>query len=259
MSNTLTPIAFPLTPRMQSLIELRDTLRILMQAMQSPAPYTWLTAKKEMADMLLGEGNKTPVTPNILSLFHVMGKHFKDLSEKYPDYKPNLLQAVAGLEEHAENIRTSIPPLVDFLQSDVWLTSYNELIRKQDPLGHKYALPQTINLLWSGESQHATALPALLHPVIQAIEHINQMLHAHVPWENRIAQHGADQITFAAQDNIGLLIVGVSSNTINQGILPSCSGFRSTVRLRFTQWKEGKIAQDIHTDQPYSLMLVPFS
>ena len=259
MSNDLVPIAFPLTPRMQSFIEFRDALRVLTQAMHSQSPYTWLAAEKEVADMLLGEGNKKPIIPNILSLYHVMGKHFKALAEKHPDFKDNLSKAVSGLEEHADNIRDAMPETSSFLRTDAWLTAYTELIRKQDPLGHKYVLPQTIQLLWQGEQQHASTLYTMLEPMIQAIEHLSQMLHAHVPWENRIAKNGADQITFAAQDDIGLLIVGVPKHMITQGILPSCSGFRSIIRLRFTQWKAGEVAQDVESDMPYALMMVPIS
>ncbi len=259
MSNDLVPIAFPLTPRMQAFIEFRDALRVLGQAMHNQSPYAWLAAEKEVADMLLGEGNKKPIIPNILSLYHVMGKHFKALAEKHPDFKDNLGKAVSGLEEHADNIRQAMPEATSFLQTDAWLTAYTELMRKQDPLGHKYVLPQTIHLLWQGEDQHATTLYSLLEPMIQAIEHLNQMLHAHVPWENRIAKHGADQITFAAQDDIGLLIIGLPKSLMHQSILPSCSGFRSIVRLRFTQWKAGEVSIDVDDDLPYALMMVPIS
>lgn len=259
MNQELIPISFPLTPRMQAFIEFRDALRVLVQAMHQQSPYAWLAAEKEVADMLLGEGNKKPIIPSILSLYHVMGKHFKALADKHPDFKDNLNKAVAGLEEHAENIRTAMPKASSFLKTDAWLTAYSELMRKQDPLGHKHVLPQAIQILWQGREQHANTLHALVDPMIQAIEHLNQMLHAHVSWEHRIAKGGTDQITFAAQDDIGLLIVGVPESMIAQGILPSCSGFRSIVRLRFTQWKAGELAQDVENDLPYALMTVPIS
>ncbi len=259
MSNDLIPVAFPLTPRMQSFVEFRDALRVLIQAMHDQSPYAWLAAEKEVSDMLLGEGNKKPIIPNILSLYHVMGKHFKALANKHPDFKDNLGKAVSGLEEHSENIRTAMPEATSFLQSDAWLTAYSDMIRKQDPIGHKLSQPQIIQTLWHGNGQHATQLYSRLEPMIKAIEHLNQMLHAHVPWENRIAKAGADQITFAAQDDIGLLIVGVPKATVTNGIFPICSGFRSIIRLRFTQWKSGEVAQDVHNDLPYALMMVPIS
>ncbi|MDX8380920.1 MAG: hypothetical protein R8M14_02270 [Ghiorsea sp.] len=259
MNADLVPIAFPLTPRMQSFIELRDALRTLIQAMRDNSPYAWLAAEKEVADMLLGEGNKKPATPNILSLFHSMSKHFKALANKHPDFEENLIQAVKSLDTQAENIRLAIPGAIDFLQSDAWLTAYTDMIRKQDPLAHKICLPQTIQILWQGERQHAKIVYELVEPIIQAIEHLNQMLHAHVPWENRMAREGSDQITLAAQDDIGLLIVGVPKHAITQGILPNCAGFRSIIRLRFTQWEPGKPSQDVMQNQPYALMAVPIS
>jgi cell division FtsZ-interacting protein ZapD len=259
MSDNLIPIAFPLSQRMQSFIELRDALRTLTQSMHHQSAYAWLVSAKEVSDMLLGEGNKKPVTPNILSLFHVMAKHFKKLADKHPDFKENLLQAVTGLDEHADHIREALPKATTFLKSDAWLTAYADAMRKQDPIGHKLALPQSIQHIWLGAEQHAQALYQLIEPMVQAIEHLNQMLHAHVPWEHRVAKEGSDQITLHAQDDIGLLIVGVPKEVLAQGILPSCSGFRSIIRLRFTQWKAGEVAQELKSDQAYTLMMVPVS
>ncbi len=244
---------------MQAFIELRDALRVLHQAHQQQSPYTWLSAAKETSDMLLGEGNKKPVVPTVLSLFHTMGKHFKGLANKHPDYKDNLMQAVHQLENEAEAIRQALPKTMPFLQSDALLTAYSDLIRKQDPLGYKCTLPQVLQTLWHGQSKHAHTLSTLLEPIIQSTESLNRMLHAHVPWEQRVAKAGTDQITFAAQDDIGLLIVGVSQDVLAQGIMPICSGFRSIVRLRFEQWQAGEVAQDVHQDQAYALMLVPIS
>ncbi len=259
MSQDIVPIAFAITPRVQSFIELRDAMRCLIQAMHDHSPYAWLAAEKEVHDMLLGEGNKKPVTPNILSLFSSMSRHFKNLAAKHPEFEANLKQACESIEEHAEHIRTSVPLAADFLTSDAWLTAYIDTIRKQDALGHKLALPQVIQILWNGDGQHAKQLYLLLEPIIQALEHLNHMLHAHVPWEQRLAESGADQITLHAQDDIGLLIIGLPQADIAQGILPNCSGFRSIIRLRFSQWKVGQVAQDVTFNQPYSLMMVPIS
>jgi hypothetical protein len=259
MTSTLIPISFALTPRMQAFIEFRDALRCLTQAMNSQSPYAWLASEKEVCEMLLGEGIKKPAIPNILSLFTSMSKHFDDLASKHPKFQENLLQACNGIEKNAEKIRQHVPPAINFLKSDAWLTAYTDAIRKQDPLGHELFLPQSIQVLWQGNGQHAKQLYVLLEPIIEAIEHLNSMLHAHVPWESHTATSGADQITLHAQDNIGLLIVGVPQTDIAQGILPICSGFRSIIRLRFSQWKPGEVAQDVQHDQPYSLMMVPIS
>ncbi|MDQ7004208.1 MAG: cell division protein ZapD [Ghiorsea sp.] len=260
MSNhDLIPVAFPLTPRMQAFIEFRDALRLINQAQDNNSPYMWLAASKEVSDMLLGEGNKKPIVPTILSLFHIMGKHFKDLANKHPDYKDNLMQAASDLEEQAASIRQALEKSLPFLQSDALLTTYSDLTRKQDPLGYRCSLPQVLHHIWHEQAQRSETLTGLLQPIVQAVESLNKMLHAHAPWEQRVAKAGVDQIKLAAQDDIGLLIIGVSPDVITQGIVPICSGFRSIIRLRFEHWLVGKCVKDLTQDQPYSLMMVPIS
>jgi len=258
MENKIIPIAFALTPRMQSFIEFRDALRCLTQAMQNDAPYAWLPAAKELHDLLIGEGNKRPATPNVLSLFDAVRKHFHQLSGKHLDFQSKLIKACEDIALNAEKIRQQVPAATDFLTSDAWLRAYSESIRKQDLLGHKLSLPQIIQPLWH-EGQRANSLFQLLEPAIQAVEHLNQILHAHVPWEQRIAREGFDQITLHAQDDIGLVIIGLRQDVLAQGIVPSCSGFRSTVRLRFSKWGAGKVEEDLQHDQNYALMAVPIS
>ncbi|MDQ7002113.1 MAG: hypothetical protein Q9N02_05435 [Ghiorsea sp.] len=123
-------------------------------------------------------------------------------------------------------------------------------------LGHNLSLPQLIHSLWHN-GEHAQQLYTIIEPMIQAIEHLNTMLHAHVPWRQRTANAGYDQITLAAQDDIGLIIIGMPEATIAQGIIPSCSGFRSVLRLRFSQWSPGKVEHDVTHNQTYALMAVP--
>ena len=158
----------------------------------------------------------------------------------------------------SEKIRNSTSPAIDFLNADAWLTAYRDSIRKQDLLAHKLSLPQLIHPFWH-HNKHAQQLYTIIEPMIQAIEHLNTMLHAHVPWQQRIANTGYDQITLAAQDDIGLVIIGVPEQAIAQGIVPSCSGFRAVIRLRFSQWLPGKVEHDITHNQPYALMAVPIS
>jgi cell division FtsZ-interacting protein ZapD len=258
MTENLIPIAFPLTPRMQSLIELRDALRCMQQAWQSQSPFLWLTASNDIHALLVGDRHKKPAIPNIISLFSSMQKHFKHLGEKHPEFEQKLVQACKEIAASAEKIRNSTSPSIDFLNADAWLTAYRDSIRKQDLLGHKLSLPQLIHPLWQS-SEHAQQFYTIVEPMIQAIEHLNTMLHAHVPWQQHIAKAGYDQITLAAQDDIGLVIIGMPEQAVAQGIVPSCSGVRAVVRLRFSQWLPGKVEHDIKHNQPYALMAVPIS
>jgi len=261
MNTQLVPIAFALTPRMQSFIELRDALRCMSQALHQNNPYAWMPATLDVYHLLVGKDKKKSAIPNIISLFDAMRRHFIALSDKHPEFHDQLLAASAEIEHHAETIRQHVSPAVHFLSSDAWITAYEHAVRKQDLLGHKLTLPQIISLLWhadgQAEHQHASQLHNLLEPMIQGIEHLNQMLHAHVPWEHRVAKEGYDQITLAAQDDIGLIIIGVPQDAIAQGIVPSCSGFRAVLRLRFSQWKPGELERDIDHEQTYAVMAVP--
>lgn len=258
MTDKLIPIAFALTPRMQSFIEMRDALRCMQQAMQSQSPFLWLTSSNEIHSLLLGDRHKKPAIPNIISLFSSMQKHFKSLANKHPEFEHKLLQASKEVASSAEKIRNTASQAIDFLSADAWLTAYRDSIRKQDLLGHKLTLPQLIHPLWQS-SEHAQQFYTIVEPIMQAIEHLNQMLHAHVPWQQRTAKKGYDQITLAAQDDIGLVIIGVPELAIAQGIIPSCSGFRAVVRLRFSQWLPGQVEHDVTHDQNYALMAVPIS
>ncbi|MDQ7002114.1 MAG: hypothetical protein Q9N02_05440 [Ghiorsea sp.] len=114
MTEHLIPIAFPLTPRMQSLIELRDALRCMQQAWQHQSPYLWLTASHEIHALLVGDRHKKPVIPNIINLFSSMQKYFKNLTLKHPEFEKKLLHACADVESSADKIRTTTSQAIDF-------------------------------------------------------------------------------------------------------------------------------------------------
>jgi len=259
MSNQIIPISFALTPRIQSFLELRDALRCLAYADKANSAYAWLAASRELHDMFLGENNKKPVMPNIVGLFSVMQKHFTDLSNKHPQFKKKLTQACEEIDQYSDNIRRDVPLAIDFLCTDAWLNAYYETIRKQDMLGHKQCLPQIIPLLWSGGGKHAQRLNQILTSLIQAIEYLDKMLHAHAPWQPRLAKNGCDIISINKQDGIGLLIVGITQPQVEKGIFPNYSGNRQQVRLRFNQLLPSQPIQSLEHDFNYSIMMVPIS
>lgn len=258
MSEQLIPVSFALTPRMQSFLELRDAIRCLSQATIQNSPLAWLAAAKDLHDLFMGDGNKKPAIPNIMSLFGSIRKHYMELAKKYPEYQAKLQHACNSIDEHADSIREHVPAAIELLEADAWVSAYSENVRTLDLLGHKLALPQVMDTLWFGDdTPYASKLLHLIEPVGQAIEKVNSMLHTHTPWQKRVAKNGCDQITLHAQDEIGLIILGLTEESLADGITPECSGFRSTVRIRFSRWKPGKIAEDLSSDYEYSIMMVP--
>ncbi|MDX8383034.1 MAG: hypothetical protein R8M45_03060 [Ghiorsea sp.] len=259
MKPPLIPIAFALTPRMQSYLELRDTLRCMDQAYQARSPYAWLTAVKELHDLLMGEANKRPAMLSVLGLFSAMKKHFNGLIEQHPRFETKLLQACNSIDEHEDNIRRDLPVAIDFICTDAWLTSYYDIVRKQDLLGHKQCLPQVIHHIWATNDHHGHRLNHILASLQDAIKYLDQMLHAHVPWQPRVVKCGTDQITLNKQDEIELLIIGLPKNIVQQGIFPQYAGSRQLVRLRFNQSLPGQPIKSSTHDFDYSIMLVPMS
>ena len=258
MSEHLIPVSFALTPRMQSFLELRDALRCLTQATEQHAPLTWLAAAKDLHDLFIGDGNKKPAIPNVMSLFGSLRKHYMELAKKYPDYQERLQQACSDIDMQADIIREHVPAALELLEADAWINAYSENVRTLDLLGHKLALPQVMETLWFGhDTEYAGRLHHMLKPILPAIEKVNTMLHTHTPWQKRVAKNGCDQITLHAQDEIGLIILGLTEESLGRGIVPECSGFRSTVRVRFSRWQPGRNAEDLTSDYEYSIMMVP--
>ncbi|MDQ6989983.1 MAG: hypothetical protein Q9M19_08890 [Mariprofundaceae bacterium] len=254
--DNIIPITFALTPRMQSYLELRDALRCLQQAFEGNAPYAWLSAAKEVHDLLLGEGLKKVATPEVLSIFTSLQKHFEHLAAKHSQFKDKLNQACTEISQHSDNIRRDIHLAADFLCADAWLTTFEENIRKQDFLGHQSSLPQIINPLWFGHGKHGQRLNKILTSLHQAMEYLDTMLHSHVPWQQRLAQEGNDQITIPKHEDMDLMIVGLQADDLAQGIIPQYSGSRRSIRLRFNQCLPGQPIKHVEHDQNYTLMLV---
>ncbi len=82
------------------------------------------------------------------------------------------------------------------------------------------------------------------------------MLHKHVPWQQRTARNGSDQITLGKDDDVELIIVGLLADNLAQGIVPQYSGSRRSVRLRFSQWLPGQPIKNLEHDQDYMMMMV---
>jgi len=241
---------------MRSFLELRDGLRCLERARQSDQPYAWLLAACDVRTSLLGEQGRKQAVPELVGLLASMRTHLTQLVENHPKYRGKILEACDMIEGYIESMRHGIQEAIDFFSEDALLASYFNALKKQDVLAHKPVLPQSLNVLWSG-ARHKDVLSGCLHDLHAAVTHLDIMLNDFVGWEQRVAREGSDQINPERGIEYGLLIIGLDSTLVQQGITPECSGNRLAIRVRFQQWKAGAAACDVEDDLPYRVMLVP--
>ncbi len=252
----LVRFGFALTPRMRSFMELRDGLRCLERARQCDQPYAWLLAACDVRTSLLGEHGRKQAVPELVGLLASMRVHLTKLVEKHPEYRSKILEACDMIDEYIESMRLGIQDAMNFFCEDALLASYFNALKKQDLLAHKPILSQSLNILWNG-SKHKDILSHSLHDLHAAVTHLDIMLNDYVGWEKRVADSGSDQITPERGIDYGLLILGLDSAIVQQGIHPECSGNRLALRIRFQQWEPGVAAHDVDEDLPYHAMLVP--
>ena len=252
----LARFSFALTPRMRSFIELRDGLRCLERARQSDHSYGWLLAACDVRASMLGENGRKQAVPELVALLASMRTHLTQLVENHPEYRGKILEACDMIEKYIESMRLSVQDAMDFFCEDALLGSYLNALKKQDVLAHKPTLPQGLGLLWSS-SKHKDMLGTSLHDLHAAVTHLDIMLNDFVGWEKRIADAGSDQIVPERGVEYGLLVLGLDTAYVQQGIIPECSGNRHAIRVRFEQWKAGESACDVEDNLPYYSMMVP--
>ncbi len=252
----LVRFSFALSPRVRSFMELRDGLRCLEHARQYNQPYAWLLAASDVRTSLLGEHGRKQAVPELVGLLSAMRTRLTQLAESHPEFREKILEACDMIEDYIESMRQGIHDAIDFLNEDALLGNYFNALKKQDLLAHKPSLSQCLNVVWSS-SRHKDILSDYLHDLHAAVTHLDIMLNDFVGWERRVAKLGSDQITPDRGIEHGLLVIGLDPATVQQGIMPDCSGNRLAVRVRFQQWKAGEGAVDVDDDQPYFAMMVP--
>lgn len=249
--------SFALTPRMRSFIELRDGLRCLERARQCDQPYAWLQAACDLRCSILGENGRKQAVPELVALLATMRTHLTQLVENHPEYREKILEACDLIEKYIESMRSSVQNAMDFFCEDALLNSYFNALKKQDLLAHKPILPQSLGFLWSS-SKHKELLSETLRDLHAAVSHLDIMLNDFVGWEKQMASSGSDQIVPPERGTeYGLLVLGLDTAYVQQGIVPECSGNRRAIRVRFQQWKAGDAACDVEDDLPYYSMMVP--
>jgi len=254
--NGLIRFSFPLSARMQGFLQVRDALDYLQRGEASGQPYLWLQACADLRLSLFGEQGRRPGLADVVGLLAGMQENLDTLADEHPRYGEQIMRSCATLERHEKNLRGGIEEVMNILSSDALILAWHNCQKKHDWLGHQEHFPQAVQALWS-EKRRRETLQEALHPLAEAVESLHGMLHDYVGWEQRLATAGADHIRMDKDKECGLLVIGLSHDRVQAGLVPGISGNRMAVRLRFQCWPVGEVARQAEEDVRYSLMLVP--
>lgn len=253
----LVRFSFALSPRTQAFLAVRDALYCLEQARTSGDARSWLHAACDLRASLLGEQGRKSALPEIYGLLESMRTYLLKLAEEHPSYRATIDQACSKLESHTQQLQQGIHDIHEYLTQDALVNVYFNAQKKQDWLGHKHCLPQSLHALWHHADGRTEKLHHSLQPLTRLVLNLDHMLNDFVGWEQRLAVEGSDQITPSRDKQFGLMVVGLPHETVAQGIIPDISGNRLAIRIRFQRWNPGLPAVDVHENQAYALMLVP--
>jgi len=250
--------SFPLSPRMQTFLQLHAGLSCLAEAERTQQAYPWLQACADVRLSLSGEQGRRPALQEVIGLLASMQKHLEALAENHPRFRDKIMASCGMLEQHVRTLRGGLDAAVRLLASDALIEAYLNAMKKHDWLGHHRSLPQALPMLWR-DPERRQSVHDTLYGLHEAVMGLYAMLHDYVPWEPRLAEKGCDQILPDRGCNYGLLIVGLAPEQVEAGIVPDISGNRLAIRLRFQSWSPGHPAAPVQEDVPYHAMLVPFS
>lgn len=256
--SSLVRFYFSLTPRLQAFITLRDGLQCLGTAHQQNIPYAWLQAATDIQASLVGEHGRKPATLELVALLKSIREHLHNLAHEHPDFSEQINEACKAITEHKQTIRQCMPEILTFLNHDGLLNAWINANKKQDFLAHKLHFPQALPNFWNTLNLQSSFNESL-QELRTIVTHIDAMLNDFVPWSEHIAEEGRSQITPPRDNKHGLLIVGIDSKWVEQGITPEFSGNRLAVRMRFQAWKAGEPQMTIEENIPYRMMLVPIT
>ncbi|OIQ04278.1 MAG: hypothetical protein AUK36_00535 [Zetaproteobacteria bacterium CG2_30_59_37] len=248
--------SFPLSPRMQGFLQVRDALACLEQANVENQPYVWLQACADLCISLFAEQGRRPGLADVTGLLSSMQVHLDSLAKEHPRYCEQIMRSCATLERHERNLRDGIEPAMAMLSSDALIHAWLNGLKKHDWLGHQSHMPHAVATLWSIKERRQVLHDGLqgLH---EAVKSLHDMLHDFVGWEHRVAVGGGDHVRLERDKEFGLLIVGLTHEQVLAGLIPDISGNRMAIRLRFQCWQPGKPAMAAEQDVPYQAMMVP--
>lgn len=258
MTQNMMRFNFPLCSRMRSFLELQDGLRCLEFARQHHQPLAWVQAAADVRASLVGSVGNRQALSELQGLLSVIRHHLNNLAMENEQFRKEILSACEMITADEAVVRTGFPELLQFLEHDALLQSWMNAVQKQDWLGHKYGFPRMISTFWNSLGMQ-DRLREELQDLYAIVTHVDGMLNDFVPWSERCAVDGMDQISPPRNKEHGLLIVGLDLSYVQRGITPDFSGNKLAIRGRFHQWQAGKSLELVQEDIPYSMMLVPIA
>lgn len=251
--------SFALSARMHAYLMLRDALRCLAEAADDRDPYRWLHAAIDLRTSLIGDQARKVAIPELHSLLVTTQSHLKELGKEHPQYAESIRKTCDKLQQHIDGMQEGLGEACSLLERDALLNAYLNTQKKQDWLGHKPCLPQSLPALWQNAEARTEPLARALSPLTEAIEELDGMLHDFVGWEKCTAKGGSDHVTPPREKSFGLLIVALPAEVVANGVVPDISGNRHAIRLRFQRWQPGQPPAEVTEDLPYMMMLVPLA
>jgi hypothetical protein len=254
--SALIRFSFPLGPRMEAFLQLRNALACLFEAEHENRPLAWLQAGADVRLSLSGEQGRRPALPEVMGLLVTMQAHLEQLAEDHPRFRERIMDSCARLERHAAALRDEQDAARQWLESDALIEAWLNALKKHDWLGHKRSLPSALPALWQNATRREETARRLA-PLAEAVESLHAMLHDYVAWESRVAREGSDQLMPDRGQRFGLVIVGLSESQVSAGLAPDISGNRLAIRIRFQRWSPGQASEPVLEDVLYHAMLVP--
>lgn len=251
--------SFALSSRTLCFLQVRDALDCLERARDQQQPYLWLHAAADLRTSLIGDLGRKAAAPEIIALLENTRSYLRNLAKDLPQYAKGIQQTCDQLDRHIDALQPGLTEALNLLERDSLLNVYYNTQKKQDWLGHKPCLPQSLQALWENADERTGPVHDALEPLTQSIRCLDGILHDFVGWEQRTAHGGSEQIDQNREQSFGLLVVGLDPEAVADGLIPEISGNRLAIRVRFQRWRPGAAAEDITEDQPYSVMLVPIS
>ncbi len=257
MSN-LIRFSFPLSQRMQAFLQLRDGLSCLAKAEREQQAYQWLQACVDVRISLAGEQGRKPALPELVGLLTALREHLETLAEDHPRFRDKIMDSCKTIEKHIQTLRNGQERVLDWLNSDALIETWLNALKKHDWLGHQRNLPQALPTLWKN-TERRQRLQEYIQKLSGAVMGLHAMLHDYVDWEPHLAAGGSDQILPGRAHHFGLIIVGLTPEQVEGGIIPDISGNHLTIRIRFQSWLPGHEAAPMQVDVPYHAMMVPIA
>jgi len=249
--------SFALNARMQSFLDVRDAIQCLEQARVNGDYYAWLHAACDLRASLLGDLGRKTATSEIVAILGVMQEELVRLAQEHPEFCDSIRSASNRIEGHMASLQGGLSSAQNDLAQDALLVNYFNAQKKQDLLGHRRCLPQSLPAMWTMHHERTETLRKALQPLYETIADMNDMLNDYVQWQYRTAHEGSDKITPDRQHQYGLLVIGIPVEQVAAGVVPDMSGNHLAIRIRFQKWPPLEPAMDVSDAIDYAYMLVP--